>query len=127
MSDSVHAERRDPETPDGPLELTEAADGLLEDARQMNAGRSARTLTPQVGVTLKQTMLALCEGRTMDKHRAPSRATIQVLRGSVTINSDGAALDLNEGQWAMVPEVEHDVHANADSVVLLTVGETAGS
>jgi len=69
--------------------------------------------------------MALVEGRALDKHRAPSRATIQVLQGSVTINAGDEVLDLDEGSWAVIPEQEHDLKANTDAVVLLTVGETA--
>lgn len=124
MSEEVHAERRHPAAPDGPIDLEDFANDLLEDARNMSSGRSARTLTPQVGVTLKQTLMALVEGRVLDKHRAPSRATIQVLRGSVTITAGDEVLDLEEGSWAVIPEDEHDLAANTDAVVLLTVGET---
>lgn len=124
MSDQIHADRRDPETPAGPISLADAADELLADAHAMSSGRAARTLTPQVGVTLKQTLMALVEGRALDKHRAPSRATIQVLQGSVTINAGDDVLDLGEGSWAVIPEQEHDLRANSDAVVLLTVGET---
>jgi quercetin dioxygenase-like cupin family protein len=125
VSDQIHADRRDPETPAGPISLADAADALLAEAHEMSSGRAARTLTPQVGVTLKQTLMALAEGRSLDKHRAPSRATIQVLQGSVTINAGDEVLDLDEGSWAVIPEQEHDLKANTDAVVLLTVGETA--
>jgi quercetin dioxygenase-like cupin family protein len=125
MSEEVHAERRHPAAPDGPIVLEDFAEELLEEARTMSSGRSARTLTPQVGVTLKQTLMALVEGRALDKHRAPSRATIQVLRGSVTIDAGDEVLDLEEGSWAVIPEQEHGVTANSDAVFLLTVGETS--
>ena len=125
MSEEVHAERRHPAAPDGPIVLEDFAQELLEEAHNMSSGRAARTLTPQVGVTLKQTLMALVEGRALDKHRAPSRATIQVLRGSVTITASDEVLDLEEGSWAVIPDQEHDLAANTDAVVLLTVGETA--
>ena len=124
MTDEIHADRRDPETPDGPIRLSEAGRDLLEDARKLSSGRAARTLTPQVGVTLKQTLMALVEGRALGKHRAPSRATIQILQGSVTINAGEDVLELDEGSWAVLPDQEHDLTANTDAVVLLTVAQT---
>lgn len=126
MSEEVHAERRHPAAPSGPIDLADFADEILEEARGLSSGRSARTLTPQVGVTLKQTLMALLEGRRLDEHRAPNRATIQVLRGSVSITAGDEKLDLAEGSWALIPDREHDLAAHTDAVVLLTVGETAG-
>lgn len=101
------------------------ANELLEEARGLSSGRSARTLTPQVGVTLKQTLMALLEGRKLDEHRAPNRATIQVLRGSLSITAGDQQLDLSEGSWSVIPDQEHDLEAHTDSVVLLTVGQAA--
>lgn len=119
--DAIHAERREPATPDAPLDLVEAGAELLETARGMHAGRAARTLTPGMGATLKQTLLAICEGRELGDHPSPGPTTAQVLRGDVTITAGDHALSMSAGQWGVVPRETHDLVAHTDAVVLLTV------
>lgn len=119
--DPRHADRRDPETPDAPFDLHAAAGELLDQARGLDAGRSARTLTPRAGGPLKQTLLALLAGRRLDEHRAPGPATLQVLQGSVTLGTDGNSVTLAAGQWSAIPDEVHDLAAEVDAVVLLTV------
>ena len=41
-------------------------------------------------------MLALLEGQQMDEHQAPGPATLQVLRGDVTVRSDDSELSVRE-------------------------------
>lgn len=125
MGDAVHADRRDPQTPEGALALADAGDELLATAGELDAGRASRTLTPGAGATLKQTLLALREGRRLDPHTTNGTATIQVLRGTVVLTAGGDELALDAGQWATVPQSEHDLRAEADAVVLLTVAIAA--
>jgi quercetin dioxygenase-like cupin family protein len=87
----------------------------------LDAGRSARTLTPGAGADLKQTVLALTAGNRLQEHRTPGPATIQVLKGQVRLGSDAAELELLTGQWAPIPDEVHDLVALTDSAVLLTV------
>lgn len=119
--DAVHAERREPATPTAPLDLHGLGDELLESARGMSAGRSARTLTPGLGATLKQTLLALCAGHELGDHPAPGPTTAQVLRGRVSITAGDETMELAAGQWAIVPRRPHDLVAHDDAVVLLTI------
>ncbi len=121
MGDHVHAERREPATPQGALDLGDAGRRLLAQAGELSAGRVAETLTPGAGAPLKQTLLALLAGRELDRHRAPGPATIQVLQGRVTLRTDGTELEVPDGAWAAIPDGEHDLRADADAVVLLTV------
>lgn len=122
MGDAIHAERREPRTPDGAVDLAGVCDELLADAAGMDAGRAARTLTPGAHADLKQTLVALVEGRRLDAHTTNGHATIQVLRGRVVMTPTGGdAVELPEGHWAVVPDEEHDVQAEADAVVLVTV------
>lgn len=121
MTEAIHAERREPEQPDAPFDLNEAASELLDSARNLSAGRASRTITPSVGGPLKQTILALCEGRQLDAHTAPGPATILVLTGTVTLSTGGDETRLTEGQWGAIPAAEHDLKAEADAAVLLTV------
>jgi quercetin dioxygenase-like cupin family protein len=120
MSSDIHAERRDPEQPQGAFDLGNAADELLEQARELAAGRAARTLTPG-DTPLRQTLLAIAAGRKLEEHRAPGPATLQVLVGEVTVNTGDAQLQLGRTHWAAVPTDPHDLRAETDAVVLLTV------
>lgn len=125
MSEDLHAERREPEQPEGAFDLMAAATELLEQAHEMRSGRAARTLTPGAGAPLKQTLLALVAGRELGEHRTPGPATLVLLRGSATIGAEGEMLKLREGQWAAVPTGPHDLRADTDVVALLTVVATA--
>lgn len=121
MTDAIHAERRHPDQPDQPVSPAALGDGLLEQARGLDAGRSARTLTPGAGATLKQTILALVEGSRLDEHQAPGPATILVLRGDMRMGTSDGTVELSEGQWAAIPDEVHDLEAVTDAVALLTV------
>lgn len=121
MANEVHGERRDPETPAGAFDLLGAARELLDQARGQSSGRAARTLTPGAGTPLSQTLLGLADGRQLDEHTAPGPATLQVLVGSVTLRTAGEELALREGQWAAIPDESHDLRADSDAAVLLTV------
>lgn len=121
MDEKIHADRRDPEQPQGAFDLAAGARELVEQARDLAAGRAARTLTPGEGAPLKQTLLALTAGQQLAEHQAPGPATIQVLLGDVNLRTADTALPLSEGQWAAIPPTTHDLLAVTDAVVLLTV------
>lgn len=126
MGDEIHAERREPAQPDGPVTLVDLGDEVLAQARELQTGRSARTLTPGAGARLKQTLMALTEGAELAEHRAPGSATIQVLRGEVHLRSSATTLELSAGQWAPIPDETHDLRAMTDATLLLTVASDAG-
>jgi quercetin dioxygenase-like cupin family protein len=105
----------------GPLDLFEMAKELLDEARHSHAGRAARTLTPGAGVPLKQTLLALAAGASLQEHMAPSPATIQILIGVAHLTSAGERTLLSVGEWASIPEATHGLEAAEDLAALLTV------
>ena len=119
------ADRR-PETPRDPLDLAAAGDELLEQAGQAGPGRSARNLTPGEGSPLSQTLVALTGGSRLNDHVTNGPATLQVLRGSVTLTTADGDVGVEVGHWATVPREEHGLIANDDSVVLLTVAPVQG-
>lgn len=121
MTNDLHAERRDPEQPDGAFDLLAAANELLEQARGLAAGRAARTLTPGAGAPLKQTLLAIATGQRLDEHQAPGPATLQVLLGEVIMRTGDREVQLRQHHWAAVPMAAHDLRAETDAAVLLTV------
>lgn len=121
MNDDTHADRT-PSTPQGAFDLQAAADELLDQARGSDhAGRAARTLTPGEGAPLKQTLMALLEGRELSDHRSPGAATLVALRGRATLTWDQRELEVPEGHWATIPAAVHGLRAETDLVVLLTV------
>jgi quercetin dioxygenase-like cupin family protein len=124
MSD-IHADRRSPSAPDGPLDLEAAGADLLKEARGVSSGRAAKSLTPGAHAPLKQTLVALRAGVELDEHTVNGPATIQLLRGSATIGSAEGVVELRSGQWAPIPAARHNLVAGEDVVALLTVAPTA--
>jgi quercetin dioxygenase-like cupin family protein len=121
----IHADRREPAPPDQPLDLDSAGDALQAEAAEMSSGRAARTLTPAAHGALKQTLVALQAGTQLSEHETNGPATIQLLRGTATINSSQGTISLEGGQWAVIPDVRHDLQATEDTVVIITVAPTA--
>ncbi|WP_380278285.1 cupin [Kitasatospora purpeofusca] len=81
-------------------------------------GRSAH-LVLHDGV-LRQTVIALTAGTSLDEHNAPAAASVQVLRGRVSLTIAGRREELSTGQLQAVPQERHGLLAHIDSVVLLT-------
>jgi quercetin dioxygenase-like cupin family protein len=117
----IHAPRRHPAAPDGPLDLDLAATELLEQARTVAVGRAARTLTPGSGAALKQSLLALRAGSRLQDHVAPDATTLLGIRGTAVLHHGAERLALTDGVWATCPAGHHTLEAVSDTVVLLTV------
>jgi quercetin dioxygenase-like cupin family protein len=101
-----------------PADLTALADEHAALAAASPHGRSARLLVHD-GV-LRQTVIALTAGSSLDEHNAPAAASLQVLRGHVSLTVAGERTALRAGQLQTVPQVRHGLLAHVDSVVLLT-------
>lgn len=125
MDTQTHAPRRLPTEVEGPLDLRTAADELLDEASQLRAGRSARTLTPGSGSPLKQTLLALRAGQRLQDHLAPGPTTLLGIQGTAVLSDDGSSVTLTEGVWAPCPIGPHSLAAVSDAVVLITVTPSA--
>ena len=103
------------------VSLSQLCEELLAAARESSSGRSAFTLHGGHDHLLRQTLIALADGREMGEHESPGQATLQVLRGQVRVSTPG-------GQWRggpedllVIPAERHGLHADSDAVVLLTV------
>lgn len=106
--------------------LYELTQHHLEAARTASSGRSAQTLFGGHDHVLRQTLIALRAGSALDEHENPGEATVQVLHGHVTLVAAGSSSDGSVGDLLTVPDERHALKANADSVILLTVGKRNG-
>ena len=73
------------------ISLTALAREHLETARAASSGRSSHTVYGGHEHSLRQTLIALKAGSSLDDHESPGEATLQVLHGRVRVtNSQGA-------------------------------------
>ncbi len=100
------------------VDLRTLADEHAAKAAANPHGRSAHLLLHD-GV-LRQTIIALTAGAVLDEHNAPVAASLQVLRGRVSLTIAGRRHELTEGQLHPIPQERHGLLANEDTVVLLT-------
>ena len=107
-------------TDDGATNLPAAAEQLLATATASDARRAGQTLVPGAHAPLKQTLLALGAGASLDEHESPTAATLQVLIGTVQLVAGEAQTTLSVGDFAPIPPVRHHLDAVEDAVVLLT-------
>lgn len=107
-------------TTDAPIDLHALADDLLGTATSESAGRAARTLAHPVD-GLRQTVIALRGGAELGEHVSPGPASLLVLRGKVRLVAGDESVDLAAHTFTPVPNRRHSVHADEDSVVLLSV------
>ncbi|WP_318210291.1 MULTISPECIES: cupin [unclassified Streptomyces] len=99
------------------LDLTALADEHMAAARTAPHGRSAHLIMHD-GV-LRQSVIALTAGTSLDEHNAPPAASLQVLRGRVNLTLAGRTEELPTGTLRMLRE-RHGITALDDAVVLLT-------
>jgi len=104
---------------DGPVRLAELAEELLGSLSEQSSGRAARTLL--AGPRMRATVIALAEGAELAEHESPPAATLQVLRGDVTLQAQTRSWELHAGDLVPIPPERHGVQAHSDAVLLLTV------
>ncbi len=107
-------------TTDAPIDLHALAGDLLDKAVSEPAGRAARTLPHPVD-GLRQTVIALRAQAELAEHASPGPASLLVIRGSVRLVAGTASVDLVAHQFCPIPDRRHSLHAEEDSVVLLSV------
>ena len=93
---------------------------LLEQATSADSGRAARTLPHPVD-GLRQTVIALRGGADLGEHESPGPASLLVIRGRVRIVAGERSIDLGPHQLSPIPDARHSLHADEDSVVVLSV------
>lgn len=102
--------------------LTDLAESLAVQARTASSGRVSHTLHGGQEHVMRQTVLALAAGRDLSEHHGPPEATLHVLAGTVRLVVGTETLELVAGDHALIPPERHSLHADEDSVVLLTTG-----
>jgi quercetin dioxygenase-like cupin family protein len=107
-------------TTDSPTDLHTLADELLEKATSEHSGRAGRTLPHPVD-GLRQTVIALRAGAELGDHESPGPASLLVLRGRLRLVSGEESVSLTAHLFSPVPARRHSLHAEEDSVVLLSV------
>lgn len=105
------------------MSLTALVRHELEHARTADSGRSSKTVFGGHEKVLRQTVIALREGSSLDEHTSPGEATIQVLQGRVVMESAGDSWTARVGALLIVPEESLTLTALEDSAVLLTVAK----
>jgi quercetin dioxygenase-like cupin family protein len=108
------------------ISLTALAREQLEAARAASSGRSAHTVYGGHEHSLRQTLMAMTAGGTMDDHESPGESTLQVLHGRVRVTNSTAGWEGSPGDHIVLPRSRHGLHAIEDSVVLLTVAKAVG-
>ena len=106
--------------------LTTLGEDQLAKAREASSGRAAVTVFGGQQHDLRQTLIALAEGRALGEHDAPDEASLQVLSGRVRLHAGEDSWEGAEGDYLVIPPTRHDLEAITDAVVLLTVANRPG-
>jgi quercetin dioxygenase-like cupin family protein len=102
------------------VDLQELAADLLDRAARGSAHRAASTLPHPVD-GLRQTLVALLAGAELGEHESPGPASLLVIRGRVRIVAGDSTTELAAHEFSPVPDRRHSLHADEDSLVLLSV------
>lgn len=103
--------------------LTAIARDQLERARSGSSGRSATTVYGGHEHVLRQTLVALVDGSSLEEHDSPGEATVHVLSGRVRLTTGADAWTGRTGDLIVIPATRHALDALEDSTILLTVAK----
>ncbi|WP_084040320.1 cupin domain-containing protein [Demequina sp. NBRC 110053] len=96
-------------------------DQQLALAYDEHSGRHSITLVGDHEHDLRQTLIAVAGGNRLHEHDAPAEATLQVLRGEVTLTVGERELAMSAGDFLEIPQARHGLEAVTDCAMLLTV------
>jgi quercetin dioxygenase-like cupin family protein len=92
----------------------------LEAARRSPAGRAATTVVGGHERALRQTLVALVAGTSLDDHENPGEASLYVVSGRVDLHAGDESWQARTGDLVEIPHARHRLDAVEDSAVLLT-------
>ncbi|MGP3976927.1 cupin [Streptomyces sp. 8N114] len=69
---------------------------------------------------LRQSVIALTKGSSLEEHNTPPAMSVHVLQGSIRLTEGTADQDVGTGQIQRVPHLRHGVLALEDTVFILT-------
>ncbi|MGH2632555.1 MAG: cupin domain-containing protein [Tepidiformaceae bacterium] len=100
------------------IDIEAEADRLLQ--ALASGGRQAQNIAREGGVSL--VLMAIEGGDSVREHSTPGATTVTAIRGHIVVTGGGQAMDLRPGQLVLFqPGVRHDLRAEEQSVVLLTI------
>ncbi len=108
-------------------DLNALADDLLARARESSSGRATEVFHAKDGGILSQVVLGLSAGKGLSEHENPGEALLHVLRGRAVLSAGDDHWELGPNAHVTVPQRRHQLMAQEDSVVILTVARTRAS
>ncbi|HEU5111230.1 MAG TPA: cupin domain-containing protein [Micromonosporaceae bacterium] len=105
------------------MSLTALARQQLKLAHASASGRSSSTVYGGHEHHLRQTLIALTAGQTLNEHENPGEATVHVLHGRVRLAAGDTSWDGTAGDLLIVPNARHSLEALDEAAVLLTVSK----
>ena len=93
---------------------------VLAEARSASSGRYAVTIHGGHASSLRQTLIGLSAGHTLEEHENTGEITLHVLQGRARVVAAGTDAELAAGDYAVVPSVWDSFGALEDTVLLLT-------
>jgi quercetin dioxygenase-like cupin family protein len=103
------------------FDLTAIARELRAEEAYVRDGQAARTLIRSSD--LRIVVVALKAGKAISEHHANVTASVQTLTGHIRLQLPDRGVDVPAGHILVLGAgLSHDVHAETDSVLLLTLG-----
>lgn len=93
---------------------------LLAEARPASSGRCAVTIHGGHVHSLRQTLIGVAAGRTLDEHENTGEVTLQLIRGRARVVAGSDTAELGAGDYVVIPLQWDAFEALEDTVVLLT-------
>jgi quercetin dioxygenase-like cupin family protein len=102
--------------------LAEQIEELRREEPYARSGRAGRTLAKSGD--FRVVLVAMADGNVVGTHQAHGPMTIHLLRGHLRYRVDGEEHALSEGEVLFFgPAAAHDITADADSALLLTLSQ----